>query len=160
MRRKVLISIGLGALLACSLAFFLPWKKENSQDFAESLKVNCPVMAQFSDVSKMIEQGDLTAALDESLRIEEFLKNQESPTLVQPGAIARILNAKRIAEIYNALGLFQEEAEAWQRVEELLASASLAQNEALFHVESGLKEENLDLISFVAARKKEALSKH
>jgi len=160
MRRKVLVSIGVGALMACSLAFFLPWKKEGSQDLAVSLKANCPLMAQFSDVSKMIEQGDLTAALDESLRIEELLKNQEPSVIVHPGAITRIFNMKRIAEIYNALGLYQEEADAWQHVEGLIASGSLTQSDTIFHLESGLKEVNLDLSSFVAARKKEALSKH
>jgi hypothetical protein len=159
MRRKVLVSIGLGTFLACSLAFFLPWKKEDSKDLADTLRKDCPVMAQMSEVSKMIEQGDLTAALDESLRIEEGLASQETSTLVQPGAITRILNIKRIAELYHALGLFQEEAEAWQRLEDRWMSASVTDREALSHVENSLKEENLDLGSFISSRKREALSK-
>jgi hypothetical protein len=152
--------MGLAVILAGSLAFFLPLRKQAVQKDLGTLEKDCPLIARSDHVSKMIEQGDLTMALDESLRIEEMLKNQESFPLVQPGAITRILNTKRIAELYHALGLFQEEAEAWASLEALLASDKAIHREAFSHIENDLREENLDLKSFIASRKKEALSKH
>jgi hypothetical protein len=160
MYRKLILPLVAVAALVGSLSMFFFRRTAHTVDLSECLEQSCPIVFRMSDVSRMIDRGDFTAALDESLQIEEILKNQESLKMVQPGAITRILNRKRIAELYHSLSLFQEEAEGWQSLEELLAHSSQVDLEAQSLIEEGFKERNLDLKAYVATRKKEALLKH
>ena len=160
MRRKLILIVVALAAVVCSLSMFFFRKTAHTVDLSECLEQSCPIISRMSDVSQMIDRGDFTAALDESLQIEEILKNQESLRLAQPGAITRILNRKRIAELYHELGLFQEEVDGWQSLEELLAQAKEMDRDAQSLIEKGFKERNLDLKSYIATRKKEALLKH
>lgn len=143
-----------------SLSMFFFKGKTEMAHCSEFFDQSCPILSRMNDVSHMIDRGELTAALDESLQIEEALKNQEKQKMIQPGSITRVLNRKRIAELYHALGLFQEESAEWQSLEELLVSASFVEREAQSLIEEGFKERSLDLKSYVATRKKEAQLKN
>ncbi len=213
LKRRTLISIGTGVLLACTVLLFLSWgegktdklfirakkafddkdynvlaalvekypaylhnyrknltlellktKQTEHTHFSDTLKrlqAYCPLQAKASYISLLISKGELESALEESLSLDADLQKQESSgSIVQPGAIVKMVNLLRIAELHSFLGHFQEEVEAWEKLERLVGwgdqktlQDALAYNEALPLLERGFQEQGIDLKEYIHFRK-------
>jgi len=218
LRRKILISTGIGAFLACTALAFLPWGEERTerivaqakkaledhdlntlamligkhpsylQDYRKILTEQLlkegqtehmhfvstlkrlqevsPVQSKAAHISMLISKGDLGIALEESLALDTDLKQQiASGSSIQPGALARMINLLRIAELYASLGQPQDEADAWEKFEQLVGwdeqktmQGALAQNEALPLLERGFRDQGVDLKDYIRFRKKRSLN--
>ncbi len=127
----------------------------------DDLQNKSPLHARVSHITLLIAKGENQHALDESLRLEEDFKLQPATrSLLQPGAVTRAYNLLRIAELHHAMGHAFEEADAWQQFEETAGwnkskapHIADAQQEAFYLLETGFKEEGIDLREYVHLRK-------